>query len=136
MDTDSSLNGKERSPFNPHSEILDKESLFRAVRPWKLFWKRRGVLSPAAFKDPNGLSLDRCGDRVELKVIDDFRNRKFEGILISLSAIEFRAINVFLKPEPKYWTYHVLALDSPDVILISDEKCDKLRFLAKTITTL
>ena len=30
----------------------------------------------------------------------------------------------------------MLKKTSPDVILISDEKCDRLRFLAKTITTL
>lgn len=136
MVTDSSLNNLQSSLFNPNSEILENESLYRAIRPWKRYWKRRGVLSPAAFKDKNGLSLDRCGDRDEQKVIDDFRIRKFDGTIISLNASEFRSVNVFLKPEPKYWPYHVLALDSPDVILISDEKCDRLRFLAKTITTL
>lgn len=124
------------SSFDPNAEIKNHENLYRAVRPNKRFWKRNGKLSPAAFKDERGLSLDRDGDRIENKVIEDFRIRKFVGTLISLSAKQFREINVFLKPDPKYWPYHVLAQDSPDEIVISDEKCDKLRQVANFVITL
>jgi len=118
------------SPFNPNSAVADTETLYRAVRSWPKYWKENGGLSPAAFKDSRGLSVDRNGDRNEEKVIHDFRKRKFDGTLISVGAKEC------LRPKPKKWPYHVLVLNSQNEIVISDEKCDKLRQIAKDVMKL
>jgi len=125
-----------KSLFDPYSSVENFETLYRAVRPWKRFWKKNGKISPAAFKDESGLSIDRDGDRKEQKVIDDFRKRKFEGTLVSVGADKCKEIDIYLKPMPQYWPYHVLALNSSTELVLSDEKCDKLRFLIKTVTEL
>ena len=39
------------------------EKLFRAVLPEGIFWREDGTLTSAAFKDDNGLSVDREGGR-------------------------------------------------------------------------
>lgn len=122
--------------FNPNSAVVESETLYRAVRAWPKYWKENGRLSPAAFKDSKGLSVDRDGDRNEKKVVHDFRKRKFEGTLISVGARECIELNVYLKPKPKKWPYHVLVLDSQNEIVISDEKCDKLRQIAKNVIKL
>jgi hypothetical protein len=127
---------KSKFNFNPSSAIKDSEDLFRAVRDWPRFWKKKGILSPAAFKDPKGLSLDRSGDRNVETVIEHFHVRKFDGTLISLNAKDCKDLRIFLKPKPKNWPYHILALESETEIVISDEKCDKLRQLAKKVVDL
>lgn len=124
------------SSFNPNSAVADTETLYRAVRAWPKYWKENGGLSPAAFKDSRGLSVDRDGDRNEEKVIHDFRKRKFDGTLISVGAKECKGLNVYLKPEPSNWSYHVLALNSLSKKVLSDEKCDKLRQIAKSVINL
>ncbi|MCR5322424.1 MAG: hypothetical protein K6E85_04015 [Lachnospiraceae bacterium] len=52
------------------------ERLYRAVYPpniMPMFWKENGQLSSAAFKDKNGLSVERDGGRDEKTVIDIMR---------------------------------------------------------------
>jgi len=129
-------NSSSSSSFDPNSPVADTETLYRAVRAWPKYWKENGKLSPAAFKDSRGLSVDRDGDRNEGKVIHDFRKRKFDGTLISVGAKECKELNVYLKPKPPKWPYHVLVLDSQNEIVISDEKCDKLRQIAKNVVDL
>lgn len=124
------------SSFNSNSPVADTETLYRAVRAWPKYWKENGGLSPAAFKDSRGLSVDRNGDRNEDKVIQDFRKRKFEGTLISVGAKECKDLSVYLMPKPSNWIYHVLVLDSPTGIELSDEKCDNLRHIAKNVINL
>ena len=41
----------------------NSEVLYRAVLPFKDFWKEDGTVSSAAFKDSNGLSTDRSLNR-------------------------------------------------------------------------
>jgi len=118
---------KSTPEFDKFSDVKDLETIFRAI--WPRYWKRDGKLSPAAFKDDKGLSVDRDGDRTKEKVISDFRIiRKFQGNLVSVGAKECRDIEIFLKPDPRSWPYHVLAQDSENVVPISDAKCDQLRF--------
>jgi hypothetical protein len=121
---------KTNGGFDKYSDVKDSETIFRAI--WSRYWKRDGKLSPAAFKDDNGLSVDRDGDRTKEKVISDFRIiRRFQGNMVSIGAKKCRDIEIFLKPNPEYWPYHVLAQDSENVVPISDAKCDQLRFTVR-----
>ena len=122
--------------FNPKSDITDNEILYRVVRPFNLFWKKKfNKLSTAAFKDRNGLSVDRDGERSENAVIDDFNRRRFEGALISAIAGDCKAINTYLVPKPNNWKYHAEILDSRSKIILSNEKCEKLVGLFKVVCT-
>ena len=52
------------------------EKMYRAVFPpeiMPLFWKENGKISSAVFKDKNGLSVERAGDRDEDTVIANMR---------------------------------------------------------------
>ncbi len=52
------------------------EKMYRAAFPpgiMPLFWKENGEISSAAFKDKNGLSVERAGDRDEDTVIANMR---------------------------------------------------------------
>mgnify|MGYP000046163122 CR=1 FL=1 len=57
-------------------KVEDSENLFRAIRPDDMFWKNeeKTKLSSAAFKDRNGLSVDRQGTRTEEESIQKIKN--------------------------------------------------------------
>jgi hypothetical protein len=56
--------------------IEGHELLFRAVKPNPVFWKSiESRPSSALFKDSLGVSIDRDGEREEMKIISGFRNR-------------------------------------------------------------
>ena len=115
-------------PFNPNSIVKDNEDIYRVVHPWNKFWKKKHTkLSTAAFKDPNGLSVDRSYNRDADLVKIDFQNRDFKGSLISGNAKDCRTAGTYIKTAPSPTNqYHSLLLDSPKVLEISAEKREKL----------
>lgn len=70
------------------------ERFLRAVRPPKkreLYWKGNR-LSSAVFKDRQGLSVDRTGDR-DIKTSVDFMRNRLEGFIFSISIDDCKSVN-------------------------------------------
>ena len=65
----------------------DSERLYRAVYPPShpgMFWKKDGRISPSAFADPRGLSVERG---IYRKSEELWKNEKtFSGCIVSFSA--------------------------------------------------
>lgn len=123
-------------PFNPDTKIADSETLYRAIYPYPKFWKiKNQKVSSAAFKSESGLSVDRDGDRQEIEVIQDFRNRNFRGNLIYIGAIKCREIGTHLISSSSMFNpYHAEIHDSESTKVISDEKCELLSQHAQVIS--
>lgn len=60
----------------------EAEKLYRAVLPVSTFWKQNGSLSSAAFKDKNGLSVDRQWDRSDEEAVNFLKERNFRGEIV------------------------------------------------------
>lgn len=89
--------------------FYDEEKLFRAVYPPSyraMFWKRDGSVSSAAFADPNGLSVNRAGDRNDADAITDMR-KAFHGNIVSVLVRNCKETNAVVKYLPsKNNVYH------------------------------
>lgn len=111
-----------------NNKFEDTENLFRAIYPENKkpsFWKN-GKLSSAAFKDKNGLSVDRSGDRSNEQVYRAFRNR-FEGHIFYLNVKDCREIGIFLKYLPsKNNIYHCELHKDEYKKELTDSQCKKI----------
>lgn len=105
--------------------IPDKERLYRAILiNWWNF--KLCAISPAAFIDPLGVSVDRIADRSENEVIDSlklrFRKKKVKAVC-SLTAGECRRLDTFISyTKSKEKPYHADIWESKTVIEISGLK--------------
>ena len=73
-------------------ELTDaREKLFRSIRPDDIYWKdkEKKILSSAAFKDSNGLSVDRQYGRSEEDSIKEMQ-RKFIGTVVYVTVGDCR----------------------------------------------
>ena len=66
--------------MDEHFEASEK--LYRVVLPKNTFWKDNGSLSSAAFKDKEGLSVDRQWNRTDAEAVGFFRKRNFVGEIV------------------------------------------------------
>ena len=77
-----------------------EERLYRAVRPDSLFWKENGKLSSAAFKDKNGLSVERGDFRTDNDVILHMKNLGFRGKTVSVQVYDCYCVQAIVKYLP------------------------------------
>lgn len=80
----------------------DAERLYRAVYPPShpgLFWKKDGSLSPSAFADPHGLSVERGFYRKPEEVVEKMK-KTFSGCIVSLSVRNCRDVGAVVKYLP------------------------------------
>ena len=107
------------------------ERLFRAVYPpdiMPMFWKENGEISSAAFKDKNGLSVERAGGRSEENIVSNMR-LFFYGTIISISMSDCNSWNAVVKYLPtKRSVDHSEIHGSGDRVLLSQSQC---KYLAK-----
>lgn len=86
------------------NDFTDDEKLFRAVRPWNMYWsKKTNRPSAAAFKTKNeGLSVERGYHRNDAAVVAEMQNN-FEGHIISVSVGQcknvMRLLSISLRAE-------------------------------------
>ncbi|MCH7723614.1 MAG: hypothetical protein IIA49_13050 [Bacteroidetes bacterium] len=101
----------------------------------RILWKKRySRPSSVIFSDPNGLSVERDGDRTEDKVMDFFVTNNFFGYLIKLNAGACRQVNTYPLPKPsKHSDYHSEIHDSENQILISDDKREALAKITEEV---
>lgn len=103
-----------------------KERLYRAIYSPEImpfFWKKNGEISSAVFKDKNGLSVERSGDRKESEVIENMR-LFFVGSIISVTVEDCIACNAVVKYLPtKRSIYHSEIHGSEEERLLSQSQC-------------
>lgn len=86
----------------------DSEILYRAVYPPShpgMFWKKNGKLSPAAFADPKGLSVERGFYRKTEEVVDKMKSF-YKGCIISVSVGDCRETEAVVRYMPTNNEYH------------------------------
>lgn len=115
--------------------IDDQEVLYRAIRPYPFLWNPQvNRPSTAAFKDPNGLSVDRDGGRPECEIIEEYQSRFDLRAIVSITAGECRQIEVYPVASPsKYNPWHAELHDSENVKLINKSKQLKLARACKLV---
>lgn len=100
----------------------DAERLYRAVYPPShpgLFWKKDGKVSPSAFADPKGLSVERGYYRKSEEIVEKMK-KTFAGCIVSLSVRNCRDVGAVVKYLPsKDNKYHSEVHSSDDVVLLS-----------------
>ena len=105
------------------------EKLYRAVYPpeiMPMFWKENGRLSSAAFKDKNGLSVERGDFRQDKDVIENMY-LYFYGAIIQLLVKDCIECNAVLKYLPTQRSiYHSEIHGSKERRLLSQSQCKHL----------
>ena len=110
-------------------QFEEYEKLYRAVYPpeiMPMFWKENGEVSSAVFKDKNGLSVEREGNRNERSVVAYMRTF-FQGLIISVTAHDCEACGAVLKYLPtRRSRYHSEIHGSEERVLLSQSQCKHL----------
>jgi hypothetical protein len=110
------------------------EKLYRAVFPpdiMLMFWKENGEISSAVFKDKNGLSVERAGDRDENNVIT-YMHAYFYGAIIGLMVSDCTMCGAVLRYIPtKRSIYHTEIHGSNERKLLSQSQCKYLAKMAR-----
>lgn len=101
------------------------ERLYRAVYPPShpaLFWTRDGKLSPSAFADPQGLSVERGYYRPTDEIVAKMK-KNFIGCIVSVSVKDCRDVNAVVRYKPtKGNEYHSEIHGSDKVVLLDREQ--------------
>lgn len=82
--------------------FANDEKLYRAVYPAsysQMYWKKDGSLSSAAFRDPDGLSVERGNFRSDQNVIKEMQGF-FKGCIVSVTAEQCYATNASIQYKP------------------------------------
>ncbi|WP_295154748.1 hypothetical protein [uncultured Brachyspira sp.] len=109
----------------------NEEILYRKIHPKAIFWDDdNNRPSSAAYKDKNGLSVDRLGDREENEVINSFIKRfgidKVRSVVkVSVAICKELELYPIYKPSLNN-KYHAEIHDSENSVLISSSKAKKL----------
>ncbi len=110
------------------------EKLYRAVRPWNAFWKKDGTLSSAAFKDKNGLSVERGDDDSEDYMLHYVLNFGFEGKVVSVTVEECKNVEAVVKHRPSERSLkHSEIHKSEKELLLTNRQAKELAKCAKII---
>jgi hypothetical protein len=114
-------------------EFGSDERLYRKVRPLAQFWDaERQRPTSGAFKDKDGLSVDRQGQRQNNDAISQLNRRlPLDGAIVSLEYQEATKIPVLVMYKPLLENeFHSEIYDSPDKVTLS---LIKARALAQVV---
>ncbi len=112
--------------------FLPTELLLRAVLPEGMFWKPDGTLSSAAFKDKEGLSVNRSGDKTLNEAVDIMKNSRLRGTIVYISVGDCYNENAVLKYLPTQKNiYHSEIHGSEERIILSNGQAKRLAGLAR-----
>lgn len=108
-------------PFNPD------EPLFRAVKPTNIYWKDDGTVSSAAFKDSQGASVDRLGDRLESDAVNALHHNMPTSGIISVTYQNCLDVNAVVQYKPKDTNlYHSEIHGSNTKVKLTSSQCKNL----------
>lgn len=75
----------------------EKEMLLRVVLPDDIYWKDDGSISSAAFKDSNGLSVDRVNNRSLSEAVGYIHNHFPQRIIVSVEVQDCNSVKACCK---------------------------------------
>ncbi len=101
--------------------FTEEEKLYRAVYPPShpgMFWKKDGTLSPAAFADLKGLSVERGNMRSSEMVLNKMK-KAFSGCIVSVTVENCHETDAVVKYLPSNNNkYHCEIHGSPTIPLL------------------
>lgn len=112
------------------------EKLYRAVWPpshARMYWKKDGSVSSAAFKDKRGLSVERGYHRDDTTVVETMKTF-FSGIVIKVGVDDCHAVNalvLYLATERS--RYHSEIHGSRDLVVLDSNQCKYLAEHCKVV---
>jgi hypothetical protein len=116
--------------------FADEESLYRVISPVESLWdEEKNKPSSGAFKNKEGLSVDRQGNRSQEQAIATLCKKKGEiKCIVSFSYSQCRIIDLHVRyaPEPQN-EFHSEIHDSLTKVPISGSKIKKLQDICKVI---
>ena len=117
-----------------HEKFQPDERLYRKIWPLEQFWDSESQRpTSGAFKDQNGLSVDRQGQRQNNDAINQLNSRlPGIGAIVSVEYQQCTEIPVLVvyKPLPEN-EFHSQVHDSEDRIALSSSKARKLSQLVR-----
>lgn len=114
------------------NDFTDDEKLFRAVRPWKIYWSRKtNRPAAAAFKAKDqGLSVERGYHRNDATVVAEMQNH-FEGHIVSVLVGQCKDADAIVVHKPTERSeYHSEIHKDNEIEVLDDEQCMLLSFAA------
>lgn len=96
------------------------ERLYRAVYPPShpgMFWKKDGRISPSAFADPKGLSVERGFYRKSEEIVEKMK-KTFSGCIVSLSVQDCRDVDAVVKYLPSKDNEYRSEIHSSDMVVL------------------
>ncbi len=104
------------------------EKLFRAIRPINFLWDNEfNRPSPAAFKDKNGLSVEKAGQRTTNDVLESLSKKHNTETIVEISVKQCVQIDTYPINAPSHTNrYHVEIHNSPTEKLIEANKRRKM----------
>lgn len=119
-----------------HAEFYPEEKLYRKIRPVEAFWDfERDRPTSGAFKDKNGLSVDRQCYRDESEAIRTLAaHLPQEGKVVSVTHQQCSEVEiaVLYRPVPDN-EYHSELHDSPHRVPISGSKAKRLSEMVRLV---
>ena len=91
------------------SAFNDNEYLIRAVYPPSkkaIYWNRNNKVSPVAFRDDKGLSVNRSGNETKDYIVN-FSKERLDGLMYSATVKICQEFDIFICYKPSYTNiYH------------------------------
>lgn len=116
-------------------KIPDTEKLYRVVKTYPNWWKlSTNRPSSAVFKDSNGVSVDRQGDRNQNDIINTLKSRFILKAILSVLTGKCIEIGTFPIYNPSQTNiYHAEIHESENKTLISSSKARRLSKMAEIV---
>lgn len=108
-----------------NNEFENDEKLYRAVYPYDMFWTSGGKVSSAAFKDKNGLSVERGYYRDDYLVVEDM-NKRFEGNIVCVTVEDCRNVHAKVKYKPSHSSKYHSEIHGSDTVILSRSQAKQL----------
>jgi len=104
----------------------DDETLLRSVKPIELFMHKDGTLTSAAFKDSDGLSVDRTGDHT-LEQAVEFAQHHLTGVIVGVTVLQCKQVEAVVKylPVPDN-NYHSEIHRNEEKLRLNDRQAENL----------
>ena len=112
------------------NQFEETELLLRAVLPVSMYWKN-GKLSSAAFKDKNGLSVNRVYDQ-KLETAINIMKNSLRGSIVSVLVKDCNDVSACVKYLPsKNNDYHCEIHQSETIKILNEMQAKHLANVAK-----
>ncbi len=108
-----------------NNEFENDEKLYRAVYPYDMFWTSNGKVSSAAFKDKNGLSVERGYYRDDYLVVENM-NKRFEGNIVCVTVEDCRNVHAKVKYKPSHSSKYHSEIHGSDTVILSRSQAKQL----------